>query len=130
MTILCDLYEQIVRLEFEVKRYAHFEGAEMGENSIPKKIASLNLINKNFQQFQHKFWEIEIILDDSTSKKIQEFLDLYIQITTKLSSSLMSQQLRSPKESFDSWNKSFEMISSSLVELKNELKENFKEVLN
>jgi hypothetical protein len=123
---IVDLYKQIVRLEFALKEYVHFIGADMKDESINKKIESLNEIEKGFQRFQHKYWEVEIILDESSIDKIENFLKKYIEITSKLSRSNIEQQLRAHKESFDSWDESFKLVSSDLVEIKNEIKREFK----
>lgn len=130
LILITDLYQQIVRLEFELKKYVHFIGAETNQESIAKKIESLNKIKADFQQFQHKFWETEIILDENTITKIEAFLSKYIEITSKLSVSNISQQLGDLNQSFDGWDKSFGLVSSDLVQVKNELKKEFRKTLN
>lgn len=130
LVLITDLYQQIVRLEFELKKYVHFIGAETKAESIDEKRASLNKIKTDFQQFQHKFWEVEIILDESTIKKIKPFLSKYIEITSKLSVSNISQQLGDLNQSFDGWDKGFELVSSDLVAIKNDLKKEFRKTLN
>ncbi|MEK7078307.1 MAG: hypothetical protein AAB911_01935 [Patescibacteria group bacterium] len=129
LILITDLYQQIVRLEFELKEYVHFIGANMIQESINKKIESLNKIKTDFQQFQHKFWEIEIVLDDSTIGQIEEFLKKYIEITSKLSRSNIEQQLCARNEAFDSWDESFKLVSSDLVQIKDELKKEFRKTL-
>lgn len=129
LDLIADLYQQIVRLEFELKRYVHFEGAETGQDSIDKKREALNKIKGDFQQFQHKFWEVEIILDESTIEKIQSFLNQYIAITSKLTVSNMQQQRGYADQSFDDWDQSFTMVSSGLAEIKNDLKKEFRKTL-
>ncbi|MBA3047703.1 hypothetical protein KKC83_05235 [Patescibacteria group bacterium] len=94
-----------------------------------KKIKSLNKIKSDFQQFQHKFWEVEIILDDSSINEINTFLKKYIEITSKLSRSNIEQQLRVHDQAFDSWNESFKLASSDLVEIKNGLRKEFRKIL-
>lgn len=127
LVLITNLYKQIVRLEFEIKRYTHFEGAN--SKTDQKKIDSLNKIKDNFQSFQHKFWEIEIVLDNSSVNLINKFLNKYIEITSKLSLSNISYQLRDGKAGFESWDECFKLISSDLVSIKNELKKDFKQVL-
>ncbi|MHB8913821.1 MAG: hypothetical protein ACYC4I_02315 [Minisyncoccota bacterium] len=127
--LVIDLYKEVVRLEFALKRYIHFTGAEMGKDSINKKIEELNVIKNDFQSFQHKFWEVEIILEDSTADKINQFLQTYIVITSKLSVAHISQQIGDSERSFDKWNESFEAVSKDLVKIKNDLKEEFKRAL-
>jgi len=126
---ISDLYKQVVDLEFEIKKYVHFIGAETTQESISKKIESLNEIKENFQKFQHKFWEIEIMLDEGSVNEINKFLKKYIEITSKLTVSTVHQQLGDLNKSFDDWNKSFELVSSDLVEIKNELKKNFRRTI-
>jgi len=128
--LIIDLYKEVVRLEFALKKYVHFTGAETGEDSINKKIEELNNIKKDFQTFQHKFWEVEIILEDSSIEKINKFLQSYISITSKLSVSNISQQLGDFNKSFDDWDKSFQLVSSELVQIKDELKKEFRKTLN
>jgi len=130
LTLITDLYQQIVRLEFELKKYVHFVGAEINQDSIDNKREALNKIKADFQQFQHKFWEVEIILDESTIEKIQSFLSKYIGITSKLSVSNISHQLGDLNQSFDKWDESFQLISSELAQVKNELKQEFRKTLN
>ena len=130
LILVTDLYQQVVRLEFELKKYVHFTGAETNEESIDKKRESLNKLKADFQQFQHRFWEVEIILDDSTIQEIQKFLSKYIEITSKLGLSNRSQQLGDLDKSFDAWDKSFELVSSDLVQVKNDLKKEFRKILN
>jgi len=89
----------------------------------------LNNIKKDFQTFQHKFWEVEIILEDSSIEKINKFLQSYILITSKLSTSNISQQLRDHGQSFDNWDKSFQLVSTDLAKIKEELKNEFKSAL-
>lgn len=127
--LVIDLYKEVVRLEFELKKYVHFTGAETGKDSVEKKINELNTIKNNFQSFQHKFWEVEIILEDSTIEKINKFLQTYITITSKLSVSHISQQLGDHRESFDKWNESFKEVSGDLVKIKEDLKKEFRYAL-
>lgn len=127
--LVIDLYKEVVRLEFELKKYVHFTGAETGKDSVEKKINELNTIKNNFQSFQHKFWEVEIILEDSTIEKINKFLQTYITITSKLSVSHISQQLGDHRESFDKWDESFKEVSGDLVKIKEDLKKEFRYAL-
>ena len=127
--LIIDLYKKVVRLEFALKKYVHFTGAETGQDSIERKIEELNDIKRDFQTFQHKFWEVEIILEDSSVEKINKFLQSYISITSKLSVSNISQQLRDHGQSFDSWDKSFQLVSTDLAKIKEELKSEFKRAL-
>ena len=131
LILITDLYQQIVRLEFELKKYVHFIGAETGKDSMDKKKESLNKIKADFQRFQHKFWEVEIILDENTIKEIQSFLNKYIEITSKLSVSNMVQQSDHSNQSYvyDTWDKSFELVSSDLAQIKNGLKKEFRKTL-
>lgn len=124
--LIIDLYKEVVRLEFALKKYVHFTGAATGQDSINKKIEELDNIKRDFQTFQHKFWEIEIILEDSSIEKINKFLQSYISITSKLSVSNISQQLRERGQSFDNWDESFQLVSTELVKIKEELKNEFK----
>lgn len=126
---LTDLYGQVVNLEFMLKEYVHFIGADMKKEAINKRIQSLNKIKNDFQKFQHKFWEVEIALDDNSINGIQTFLKKYIEITSKLTVSNINWQLGDFKRSFDDWNNSFELISSDLVEIKNELKKDFRKTI-
>lgn len=128
--LVIDLYKEVVRLEFELKKYIYFTGAEMGKDSVEKKINELNAIKSNFQSFQHKFWEVEIILEDSTIEKINKFLQTYIAITSKLSVSHISQQLGDHGQSFDNWDESFNAVSGDLVKIKEDLKKEFRCTLN
>ncbi|KKS34560.1 MAG: hypothetical protein UU96_C0002G0002 [Parcubacteria group bacterium GW2011_GWC2_42_13] len=126
---LIDLYKQIVRLEFVLKRYVHFIGAEMTKDSIDNKIETLNEIKKDFQKFQHGFWEMEIVLDDNTTDKIKKFLEKYIEITSKLTVSNINQQLGDLEQSNIKWNESFKLVSSDLIEIKDKIKIEFKKTL-
>lgn len=128
--LVIDLYKEVVKLEFELKRYINFIGAEATEDSIERKINELNIIRDNFQSFQHKFWEVEIILEDSTINKINEFLQVYITITSKLSVSHIGQQLGDHKQSFDKWEESFNMVSDDLKKIKVDLRKEFRSALN
>ncbi len=128
--LITELYAKIVQLEFELKKYIHFIGADMQADVLEKKIESLNKIKTDFQLFRHKFWEVEIILDESSNEKIKKFLEKYIEITSKLVRSNVEQQLRSHKEAFDSWDESFRLFESDLVEIKKELKKDFRNNLN
>jgi len=127
--LIVDLYKEVVRLEFALKKYVHFTGTETGQDSMQKKIDELNNIKNDFQKFQHKFWEVEIILEESTVEKINHFLQTYIAITSKLSVSHISQQLHDHGQSFDKWNESFKAVSNDLVKVKEELKKDFKNAL-
>lgn len=124
--LIIDLYKEVVRLEFALKKYVHFTGAETGQDFIERKIEELNNIKKDFQTFQHKFWEVEIILEDGSIEKINKFLKTYISITSKLSASNISQQLRDHEQSFDNWDESFQLVSTNLVQIKEELKNEFR----
>ena len=128
--LITELYAQIVQLEFELKKYIHFIGADMQADILEEKIKSLNSVRTKFHRFQHKFWEVEIILEDSSIQKINIFLNKYIEIMSKLSRSNREQQSRSSDEAFDSWDESFKLFDSDLLEIKNELKEDFKNNLN
>ena len=127
--LIIDLYKEVVRLEFALKKYVHFTGAETGQDSIERKIEELNDIKRDFQTFQHKFWEVEIILEESSIEKINKFLQSYILITSKLSVSNISQQLRDHGQQFDNWDKSFQLVSTDLTKIKEELKNEFKSAL-
>lgn len=126
---IMDFYKQIVNLEFAVKRYVHFIGADLKEESTNKRIEALNQIKSDFQKFQHEYWEVEIILNDDLVEKIEKFLRKYIEITSKLSRSNIEQQLHAYDDSFDSWDESFKLVTSDLVQIKNELKKDFKRTL-
>lgn len=126
LSLISELYEKIIQLEFEIKKYVHFEGADFNLGSIQEKIDLLKKLKENFQKFQHKFWEIEIFLDDEMSLKINEFLKLYIEITSKLGSSLRSQQQHNSQEAYNSWEESFNKIAIDLLKLKSDLKKDFK----
>lgn len=127
--LIIDLYKEVVRLEFALKEYVHFTGAEMEQDSDERKIKELNNIKNNFNTFQHKFWEIEVILDDNIVEKINKFRDAYISITSKLTVSNINQQLQDHNQSFDSWNQSFELVRTNLAEIKESLKSEFKRAL-
>jgi len=127
--LIIDLYKEVVRLEFALKKYVHFTGAETGQDSIERKIEELNDIKRDIQTFQHKFWEVEIILEESSIEKINKFLQSYILITSKLSVSNISQQLRDHGQQFDNWDKSFQLVSTNLAKIKEELKNEFKSAL-
>jgi len=127
--LIVDLYKEVVRLEFALKKYVHITGSKTGQDSMEGKIDELSNIKNDFQKFQHKFWEVEIILEESTVEKINQFLQTYIAITSKLSVSNISQQLRDHGQSFDKWNESFEAVSNDLVKVKEELKKDFKNAL-
>ena len=127
--LIVDLYKEVVRLEFALKKYVHFTGAETGQDSIERKIEELNNIKRDFQNFQHKFWEVEIVLEDDSIEKINKFLQTYISITSKLSVSNISQQLRDHGQSFDNWDESFQLVSTDLAKIKEELKNEFKQAL-
>src|SRR3990167_475477 len=49
--LIIDLYKEVVRLEFALKKYVHFTGAETGQDSIERKIEELNDIKRDFQTF-------------------------------------------------------------------------------
>ena len=127
--LIIDLYKEVVRLEFALKKYVHFTGAETGNDSIDRKIKELNTIKNDFQSFQHKFWEVEIILEDKTVEKINKFLQVYIAITSKLSVSQVNQQLGDFGKSFDQWDESFTSVSADLAKIKADLKKEFKDAL-
>ena len=127
--LITDLYKEVVRLEFELKKYLHFIGADLSGESLEEKRKSLSKIKSDFQLFQHKFWEVEIILDDDVIKTIQEFLTKYIQITSKLSVSNLVQQQGDTNYSFEQWDESFKLATSDLVKIKEDLKEEFKRAL-
>jgi hypothetical protein len=127
--LLIDLYKEVVKLEFALKKYVHFTGAETGQYSIERKIEELNNIKKDFNAFQNKFWEVEIILDNNIVEKINQFRETYISITSKLVISNISQQQRDYKQSFDGWDKSFELVRTDLAEIKEGLKSEFKRAL-
>ena len=69
------------------------------------------------------------MLDDSSVDLINKFLQKYIEITSKLSTSNISYQLRDGRNGFINWDESFKLISSDLIDIKNELKKDFKQVL-
>jgi hypothetical protein len=127
--LIIELYRKVVRLELALKKYVHFTGAERGQDSIGKKIQELNNIKKDFHTFQHKFWEVEIILEDSSIEKINKFLQSYGSIISNLSVSNISQQLRDNRNSFDNWDKSFQSVSNDLAKIKEDLKNEFKQEL-
>lgn len=126
---LKDLYEQIVNLEFLIKKYVHFIGADMEKEMINERIKSLNEVKSSFQKFQHRFWREEIILDKNTIETVNNFLTKYIEITSKLTVSNIQHQQRDFKQSFDNWDKSFELVKSDLSQIKNELKKEFRKTL-
>lgn len=126
---LKDLYEQVVSLEFLLKKYINFIGTEMGKKHIDEKTKSLNEIKDSFQKFQHKFWREEIILDKNTIETINNFLTKYIQITSKLTVSNIQNQQGNYMQSFDNWDKSFELVKSDLLQIKDELKKEFRKTL-
>lgn len=126
---LKDLYGQIFDLEFALKRYVHFTGADMNKEAKDERVKELSEVKNSFQKFQHKFWREEIILDESTTKLINEFLKKYIEITSKLSVSNIQHQRGDCEQSSDNWDKSFGLVENDLVKIKNELKKEFRKIL-
>jgi hypothetical protein len=129
LELITDLYTQVVRLEFELKKYVHFTGAETTRESLPKKRDALNKILVDFQAFQHKFWEVEIVLEEKVVEKINNFLAKYIEITSKLSTANISQQVGDGQYAFSAWDKSFDLVRSDLSRVKDTLKYEFKKTL-
>lgn len=131
LRLICikDLHEQVVNLEFILKKYIQFVGADMKKESTNERISSLKEVKDSFQKFQHKFWREEIILDESTAESINDFLKKYIEITAKLTVSNIQHQQDDYGQSFDNWNKSFDLVQNDLVKIKNELKEKFRKTL-
>lgn len=130
IVLITDLYKQVVQLDFELKRYLHLMGAELKQETINRKIEALNKIKADFQKFQHKFWETEIILDEDINKKIRSFLDKYIEITAKLTVANINQQLGDTGKSFDEWNDCLKLASNDLLSIKEILKREFRKNLN
>jgi len=129
--LLClkGLYEQVVILEFMLKKYVHFVGADMKKEVMGERIKSLNEVKDNFQKFQHKFWQEEILLDEKIIEKINNFLTKYIEITSKLTVSNIQHQQGDIKESFNNWDESFGLVKNDLSEIKNRLKKEFRKTL-
>ena len=53
--LIIDPYKEVVRLEFALKKYVHFTGAETGQDSIERKIEELNNIKKTSRLFSTNF---------------------------------------------------------------------------
>jgi len=126
---LKDLYERVVNLEFLLKKYVHFIGADMEKETMDGRIKSLNEVKSSFQEFQHKFWREEIILDENTTEIINNFLTKYIEITSKLTVSNIQLQQGDLVQSFDNWNNSFKLVKSDLSQVKDEIKKEFRKTL-
>lgn len=129
LILVTDLHGKISHLEFELRIYISTIGSDMSEESVDEKIKSFNKIKDCFQQFQQKFWDAEIIFDDSLIKEIKKFSETFIKISSRLSMSIKKQSSRNDDEALNSWNKSFELFSSDLVSIKNKLKEEFRKTL-
>lgn len=129
LVCLRDFFKRVVQLKFILDEYLYFIGADTKEGSIDKRIESLNKIKGNFQEFQHKFWEEEIILDEGTADQIDVFLKKYIIITSKLSAANIAIQLRDNEQAFKDWDESFKLASSDLVKIKDILKDEFRRTL-
>jgi len=126
---LLNFYRDINDLIFSVNEYVHFVGADMTKENRQEKIYSMNKIKKSFQQFQHTFWSGEVILDDSTAERINNFLNKYIEITSQLRVSHISQQLRDDETAFRKWDESFQSVNEELPKIKKQIKAEFKESL-
>jgi len=128
--LLTELYVQIVQLEFKLKKYINDGNAGVTKNMTDENTNILDKIKIDFQKFQHKFWETEIILEEDLNKKIQDFLFKYCEITSKLSMSNTQQQRNSHGKAFNSWEDSFKLFDTDLVDIKNHLKKEFRKNLN
>lgn len=129
--LLClkDLYGQIIYLEFALKKYVHITGADMNKETKDERVKELSEVKNSFQKFQHKFWREKIILDEQTIKTIEDFLTKYIEITSKLTVSNIQYQQGDLRQSFDNWDKSFNLVEKDLSEVKNKLEEEFRKTL-
>lgn len=129
--LLCleEIYGKIISLEKNLKRYVHTTGADMSDESLPKKREEIALVLNKFFELQEFFWEKEIILDDSSVSAIQSFIDTSIQVTSKLKTSIISQGMSDHGVSFDQWDSAFQVTKEKLSNAKQQLKRDFRKVM-
>src|SRR3989344_4008129 len=126
---LAGFYKEVVNLEFILRHYATFTGAEHTPESIDKKRQELVEIENKLHKFQFSFWENEIILDDSTAVAINQFLTKYIEAFSKLLMSARAQKQNQDNTAYEFWDRSYELVFTDLKGIKDELKEDFRKVI-
>ena len=127
-----EIYSQIISLEKDLKKYIFTIGADMKLESLQQKKEEITLVQSNFFELQDYFWKKEIILDYSSIIVIQSFIDISNKILGNLQASIISQQLHDTKTANKQWCDGYELIKdakNSLLEAKNELKNDFKNTI-
>lgn len=124
---IIDLYKCVVNLDVNLRKYIVTIGADGSEDSLGEKKKALNKIQGDFFKFQRKFWEAEIILDDQTIQKVNKFIEVFININSKLFVANVCQQQRD--KWFKGWDDSYKLVSKDLIEIREELKKEFKKTL-
>ena len=124
---LKDLYKQIVNLEFMIKR--HINSNDNSEKTANEKMESLNKFKSDFEEFQHKFREMEIMLEKDNIDKIEKFVDVCNETISKLTTSIFQGQVGKDYQSEENWKSGFELIYSDLAKAKINLKEEIRKTL-
>lgn len=126
---LAKFYKEVVNLEFILRRYVTFTGADHSPESIEKKRSELIEIENKLHKFQFAFWENEIILDDSTAVAVNQFLTKYIEVFSKLLTSARIQKENQNNIAHEYWDKSYDLVFKDLRGIKDALKEDFRKVI-
>ncbi len=125
-----NIYGKIISLEKDLKKYIYTTGAEMKNESLPKKREEISVIQKKFFELQEFFWKKEIVLDESSVTAVQSFIDTSISILAKLKTSLVSQGINDPATSSRLWDEAYQVMNDKLSSAKDELKKDFRIVIN
>lgn len=124
-----EIYGKIISLEKDLKKYLHTTGADMSDESLPKKREEIALVLGKFFELQEFFWKKEIVLDESSVSAIQSLIDTSIQITSKLKTSIISQNLNDHGVSFDQWDSAYSVMKVEFSKAKEQLKKDFRKVM-
>jgi hypothetical protein len=129
LSYLEEIFGKIISLEKDLKKYVLTTGSMMQAKYLEDRKKELKPIQDKFFELQEYFWAKEIVLDQSSIEALQNFIDVSIEILSKLQVSNMSLSNGDHEVSSNLWDESYKKMQTKLVLAKQELRKDFKKII-
>ncbi|KND51193.1 MAG: hypothetical protein ABA06_02695 [Parcubacteria bacterium C7867-001] len=124
-----DVFEKVIDLEDSLRKYIATKGSMFGGDRLEEKKKEVQMLLNQLYALRSFFLKKEILFNQGSSEAIQNFIDASIRVLSNLVSSNFSEQLADGKISYDQWYKAYEISEDELKKAKEELRKNFREIL-
>ncbi len=131
LVYLEEIYSKVVSLEKDLNKYITIIGGSTKKSDFEEKKGEVDKLRESFFDLQDFFQKKQIILEDSSVKVIQNFIDFFIKKLGKLSSSLVSESIGDNKTSREQWESVMNSVcvKDEFKIVKNKLDDEFKKAI-